>query len=104
MFVGMDQVARADDYAAHFYRPAKIEQMHISMGDTDSTGEKMKAERANLIHIAHMTIGQHPDAAKPPMDIRHHLTEECPHSRRLVHVLQNDDARLRNFQDLFPRF
>src|SRR5437773_9008109 len=78
--------------------------MHISVGDADASRKEMKPQSAHFIQITHVPVSDRADAAQPLVDVSHHLAEKCPHAWRLIHVLQNEDARLWNVQNLFPRF
>ena len=62
----------------------------------------MEAERLHFVQVAHVAIGHHADTAEAPVNIRLHFPKISPDSRRLVHVLKDEDARLRDFQNVLP--
>lgn len=104
VFVRVNEITRPDDDPADFDRRAEIQQMNIGVGNTDAPGEVMKTERVDFIEIADMTVGDGADAAEPFVDRGLDFAKVGPDAGRLIHILQDQDARLRNLQQAFPHF
>ena len=103
MFISVQQGPRVDRHAPHFDWRTKINQMHIGMGDTDATREKMKTDRSDFIEVPDVSIGDDAAATEPAVDCGLDLPEIGAGPGGIVQIFENQDPGLGDLQKKIPK-
>ena len=98
----MDEVTGLHPQAADLYRQPEVHHVHVGVRDGHVGGGELEAERLDLVEVAHRAVGDHPGTAERLVDVGLHLAHWRPLAARVVQVVDDDDPRGRNRQDIVP--